>query len=284
MAEKEDQPIVVKRVKKGGHDAHGGSWKVAYADFMTAMMAFFLLMWILQTATEEQKAGIAQYFTSGSVMDSSTSGGESILTGGMESLETSPAIQAMPFSGFDGSNEFPVLSAQQERLMKKEKELFDRARIALEEAMRSDAALMELHDSMVVSETKEGLQIQLIDQLNQPIFMSGSDVLTPNGARLTKLLARVLKQMPHTLAIEGHTDAVPFVGKDGFSNWELSSQRALAFRRTLISLGVKDQQITRVVGKASTQPYLKSDPKAPQNRRISVTLLSLITDDDKEDK
>ena len=114
--------------------------------------------------------------------------------------------------------------------------------------------------------------------------MSGSDVLTPNGARLTKLLARVLKQMPHTLAIEGHTDAVPFVGKDGFSNWELSSQRALAFRRVLIGLGVKDQQITRVVGKASTQPYLKSDPKAPQNRRISVTLLSLITDDDKEDK
>lgn len=284
MAEKEDQPIVVKRVKKGGHDAHGGSWKVAYADFMTAMMAFFLLMWILQTATEEQKAGIAQYFTSGSVMDSSTSGGESILTGGMESLETSPAIQAMPFAGFDGSNEFPVLSAQQERLIKKEKELFDRARIALEEAMRSDGALMELHDSMVISETKEGLQIQLIDQLNQPIFMSGSDVLTPNGARLTKLLARVLKQMPHTLAIEGHTDAVPFIGKDGFSNWELSSQRALAFRRVLIGLGVKDQQITRVVGKASTQPYLKNDPKAPQNRRISVTLLSLITDDDKEDK
>ena len=284
MAEKEDQPIVVKRVKKGGHDAHGGSWKVAYADFMTAMMAFFLLMWILQTATEEQKAGIAQYFTSGSVMDSSTSGGETILTGGMETLETSPAVQAMPFAGFDGSNEFPTLSSQQERLIKKEKELFDRAKIALEEAMRADASLMELHDSMVVSETKDGLQIQLIDQLNQPIFMSGSDVLTPNGARLTKLLARVLKQMPHTLAIEGHTDAVPFVGKDGFSNWELSSQRALAFRRTLISLGVKDQQITRVVGKASTQPYIKSDPKAPQNRRISITLLSLITEEDKEKK
>ena len=145
MSDKE-QPIVVKRVKKGAHDHHGGSWKVAYADFMTAMMAFFLLMWILQTATEEQKAGIAQYFTSGSVMDSSTAGGETILTGGLESLETAPAPQAMPFAGFDGSNEFPTLSPQQERLVKKEKELFDRARIALEEAMQSDAALMELHD------------------------------------------------------------------------------------------------------------------------------------------
>ncbi len=284
MAEKEDQPIVVKRVKKGGHDAHGGSWKVAYADFMTAMMAFFLLMWILQTATEEQKAGIAQYFTTGSVMDSSTSGGETILTGGLESLETAPAPQAMPFAGFDGSNEFPTMSPQQERLIKKEKELFDRVKIALQEAMQSDPSLMELYDSMVVSETKEGLQIQLVDQLNRPIFISGSDELTPNGARLTGLLARVLKQMPHSLAIEGHTDAVPFVGKNGFSNWELSSQRALAFRRILIRLGVKDRQITRVVGKASTQPYIKNDPKAPQNRRISITLLSLITEEDKEKK
>ncbi len=284
MAEKEDQPIVVKRVKKGGHDAHGGSWKVAYADFMTAMMAFFLLMWILQTATEEQKAGIAQYFTTGSVMDSSTSGGETILTGGLESLETAPAPQAMPFAGFDGSNEFPTMSPQQERLIKKEKELFDRVKIALQEAMQSDPSLMELYDSMVVSETKEGLQIQLVDQLNRPIFISGSDELTPNGARLTGLLARVLKQMPHSLAIEGHTDAVPFVGKNGFSNWELSSQRALAFRRILIRLGVKDRQITRVVGKASTQPYIKNDPEAPQNRRISITLLSLITEEDKEKK
>lgn len=277
-----EQPIVVKRVKKGAHAHHGGSWKVAYADFMTAMMAFFLLMWILQTTTEEQKAGIAQYFTSGSVMDSSTSGGETILTGGLESLETAPSPQAMPFVGFDGSNEFPALSPQQERLIKKEKELFDRARIALEEAMQSDASLMELHDSLIISETKEGLQIQLIDQLNQPIFISGSDVLTPNGARLTGLLARVLKQMPHFFAIEGHTDAVPFAGKDGYSNWELSSQRALAFRRTLISLGVKDKQITRVVGKASTQPYIKSNPKAPQNRRVSITLLSLVTESNKK--
>lgn len=283
MAEKEDQPIVVKRVKKGSHDAHGGSWKVAYADFMTAMMAFFLLMWILQTATEEQKAGIAQYFTTGSVMDSSTSGGETILTGGLESLETAPAPQAMPFAGFDGSNEFPTMSPQQERLIKKEKELFDRVKIALQEAMQSDSALMELYDSMVVSETKEGLQIQLVDQLNRPIFISGSDELTPNGARLTGLLARVLKQMPHSLAIEGHTDAVPFVGKNGFSNWELSSQRALAFRRTLIRLGVKDRQITRVVGKASTQPYIKNDPEAPQNRRISITLLSLVTEEDNKE-
>lgn len=283
MTENGERPVVVKRVKKGGHDAHGGSWKVAYADFMTAMMAFFLLMWILQTTSKEQKEGIAQYFTTGSVMNSSTSGGDTILTGGQESLETADAPQAFPFVGFDGSNEFPVLSPRRERLIEKEKELFGRARIALEEAMRSDAALMELHDSLVVSETKEGLRIQLIDQLNRPLFVSGSDDLTPNGARLTGLLARVLKQMPHSLSIEGHTDAVPFVGKNGYSNWELSSQRALAFRRTLIKLGVAEEKIVRVVGKASTEPYLKSDPQAPQNRRISVLLPSLVTDEKDDD-
>lgn len=279
MAENGERPIVVKRVKKGGHDAHGGSWKVAYADFMTAMMAFFLLMWILQTTSKEQKEGIAQYFTTGSVMNSSTSGGNTILTGGQESLETAAAPQAFPFVGFDGSNEFPVFSPQQERLVKKEKELFGRARIALEEAMRSDADLMELYDSLVISETKEGLQIQLIDQLNHPLFVSGSDKPTPNGARLTELLARVLKQMPHSLSIEGHTDSVPFVGKNGYSNWELSSQRALAFRRTLIKQGVAEEKIVRVVGKASTEPYLKNNPRAPQNRRISILLPSLVRDE-----
>ena len=119
----QDRPIVVKRVKKGGHSAHGGSWKVDYADFMTAMMAFFLLMWILQTTTKEQRAGIAQYFTTGSIMDSATAGGETILTGGMETLETTEAAQAMPFAGFDGSNEFPELAPQRERLIQQEKDM-----------------------------------------------------------------------------------------------------------------------------------------------------------------
>ena len=279
-----NRPIVVKRIKKGKHDAHGGSWKVAYADFMTAMMAFFLLMWILQTASKEQKAGIAQYFTTGSIMNSSTAGGVSILTGGTESLETAAAPQAFPFVGFDGSNEYPVFSPDAKRLVEIEKELFDRARIALMEAMQSDPALMELHDSLIINRSKDGLNIQLTDRLEQSIFMVGSDVLTPNGERLTALLANVLKQMPHKLAIEGHTDAAPFIGKNRESNWELSSRRALAFRRRLIALGVKDEKIVRVVGKAATEPLLKKDPKAPQNRRVGVTLLSLAREAEKDEK
>lgn len=278
----QDRPIVVKRVKKGGHSAHGGSWKVAYADFMTAMMAFFLLMWILQTTTKEQRAGIAQYFTTGSIMDSATTGGESILTGGMETLETVEGMQAMPFAGFDGSNEFPELAPQRERLIEQEKDLFDRARIALEEAMQSDPILMELHDNMVVSQTKEGLQIQLVDQMDRPLFNSGDDKLTTNGLRLTGLLARVLSKVPHMLMIEGHTDSVPFKGKKDYSNWELSSDRALSFRRMLIKLGVSEKRILRVIGMASTKPYLKENPEAPQNRRISVLLQSFAAKKEEE--
>jgi len=272
MTDKQGRTIVIKRIKKGGHGHHGGAWKVAYADFVTAMMAFFLLMWLLQTASQEQKEAISYYFTTGS---SGKGAGESIVTGGMESLETVEKPYAMPFVGFDGSSEFPDFSEPRDVLVKKEKEAFDRVRIALEEAMMSDADLLELHDSLVVDEIKDGLQIQLIDQLNKPIFESGTAKMTPNGARLSKLLARVLRQMPNEMLIEGHTDSVPYASKNtAYTNWELSSDRASAVRRMLVAQGVSPDRIGGVTGRAATQPYLTEDPKAPQNRRIVIVLKS----------
>ncbi len=275
MADKQGRTIVIKRIKKGGHGHHGGAWKVAYADFVTAMMAFFLLMWLLQTASQEQKEAISYYFTTGS---SGKGAGESIVTGGMESLETVEKPYAMPFVGFDGSSEFPDFTESREVLIKKEKEAFDRVRIALEEAMMSDAALLELNDSLVVGEVKDGLQIQLIDQLNKPIFESGTAKMTPNGARLSNLLARVLKQLPNPMRIEGHTDAVPYtLANKSYTNWELSSDRALAVRRMLVAQGVSADRIVSVTGRAATQPYLTEDPKAPQNRRIVIVLKSALS-------
>ncbi|HBO59475.1 MAG TPA: hypothetical protein DD624_06165, partial [Alphaproteobacteria bacterium] len=218
------------------------------------------------------KEAISYYFTTGS---SGKGAGDSIVTGGMESLETVEKPYAMPFVGFDGSSEFPDFSEPREILIKKEKEAFDRVRIALEEAMMSDPDLLELHDSLVVTEVKDGLQIQLIDQLNKPIFASGTAKMTPNGARLSKLLARVLKQLPNTMRIEGHTDAVPYASANkSYTNWELSSDRALAVRRMLIAMGIADSRIVGVEGRASAEPYLAEDPKAPQNRRISLVLQS----------
>ena len=272
MTDKQGRTIVIKRIKKGGHSHHGGAWKVAYADFVTAMMAFFLLMWLLQTASQEQKEAISYYFTTGS---SGKGAGESIVTGGMESLETVEKPYAMPFVGFDGSSEFPDFSEPREVLVKKEKEAFDRVRIALEEAMMSDADLLELNDSLIVGEIKDGLQIQLIDQLNKPIFESGTAKMTPNGARLSKLLARVLRQMPNEMLIEGHTDSVPYASKNTvYTNWELSSDRASAVRRMLVAQGVLPDRIGGVTGRAATRPYLTEDPKAPQNRRIVIVLKS----------
>lgn len=278
MADKQGRTIVIKRVKKGGHGHHGGAWKVAYADFVTAMMAFFLLMWLLQAASQEQKEAISYYFTTGS---SGKGAGDSIVTGGLESLETVEKPYAMPFVGFDGSSEFPDFKEPREILVKKEKEAFDRVRIALREAMMTDPALMELNDSLIVTEVKDGLQIQLIDQLNKPVFESGTAKMTPNGARLSNLLARVLKQLPNPMRIEGHTDAVPFASRDkSYTNWELSSDRALAVRRLLVAQGIADSRIAAVEGRASTEPYLPEDPTAPQNRRISLVLQSAFGEKD----
>lgn len=277
MADKQGRTIVIKRVKKGGHGHHGGAWKVAYADFVTAMMAFFLLMWLLQTASQEQKEAISYYFTTGS---SGKGAGDSIVTGGLESLETVEKPYAMPFVGFDGSSEFPDFKEPREILVKKEKEAFDRVRIALREAMMSDPALLELHDSLVVTEVKDGLQIQLIDQLNKPIFASGTAKMTPNGARLSNLLARVLKQLPNPMRIEGHTDAVPYTSANkSYTNWELSSDRALAVRRMVVAQGVAADRIVGVTGRAAAEPYVTDDPKAPQNRRISIILKSAYSDE-----
>ena len=273
MAEQK-KVVVVKKINKGGHGAHGGSWKVAYADFMTAMMAFFLLMWLLSTATDEQKEAISYYFTTGLVMNASNASGlESILSGGEEVTNSN---ETSLFVGFDGSHVAPYLMSDEQRryFANREQELFDRAKIALEEALRADPELYELIDNLIITKTPEGLNIQLIDQENEMLFASGSDKLTSNGLRLTAMLAKVIAQMPQQIAIEGHTDAVPFSKTKNYSNWELSADRALAFRRRMLALHVNPKQIVRVAGYAEQKPYLADEPTAPQNRRISMTLLS----------
>lgn len=265
--------VIVKRPKKAEHGGHGGSWKVAYADFMTAMMAFFLLMWLLNMASDEQKEAISYYFTTGSVMDSAAGGAPTILSG---QTEIGTANATSMFVGFDGSHVAPYMMNDEQRryFANREQELFDRAKIALEEALHADPELYALIDNLVVTKTPEGLNIQLIDQQDHNLFASGSDKLTANGLRLTAMLAKVLSQMPQQMAIEGHTDSVMFSNAKNYTNWELSVDRALAFRRRMLALNVNPKQIVRVAGYADKKPYLPNDTSAPQNRRISVTLLS----------
>src|ERR1700754_848082 len=247
------QPIIIKRVKKSGHAAHGGAWKIAYADFVTAMMAFFLLMWLLGSTTDGDKKGIADYFAS--PLKIALAGGSgagdsnSVLRGGGESLTSTV-----------GQVKKGEVEAQRNTInLHKLKALASQIRIDM---------------------TRDGLRIQIVDDQNRPMFDSGSAVIKPYMRDLLREIGGVLTEVPNRLTLEGHTDSQPFPGGDrGYSNWELSSDRANASRRELIAGGLTDDRVLRVQGLASSQPFDDKDPLAPTNRRISIIVMNREAED-----
>lgn len=284
-----NQQIIIKRVKKvaGGH--HGGAWKVAYADFVTAMMAFFLLLWLLNAVTEEQLSGISNYFAP-SMASNSQSGAGGILGGqtigkpgvGTTATVAPTLVQSLPPPSLGPGGEDLTAATEpmeglseeefREQLAEREQQKFDRAKQTLEGAIRSIPELQQFEGSMMVDNTPEGLRIQLTDQEGLAMFPSGSSAMYGHTRALMDLVSRVIAQMPNKLSISGHTDAIPFRDPSGYTNWELSADRALASRRALLGSGVPEDRIDRVVGKAATEPLVE-DPKAPRNRRISIILL-----------
>ncbi len=298
------QPIIIKKIKKGGHGHHGGAWKVAYADFVTAMMAFFLLMWLLNATTEEQKMGLADYF-SPSLSTTRTGGGGEGLLGGTSTGTTGvqvtpgspllPPLEAQPDEpkvetdqDGDAATENKVLQEGEEggiggmsqeefqeykHQVQKEEDQFDSVASALKAAIDNIPALQELSDNLKVDITDEGLKIQLIDQQNYSMFPSGAANMNDKTAELMKMVVTVMQSLPNKISITGHTDAHPFTSREGYDNWDLSSERANAVRRFLVSNGIKRERLEKVEGKADIDPYVKDDPFAPQNRRVSVTLL-----------
>lgn len=285
-----DQQIIIKRVKKvaGGH--HGGAWKVAYADFVTAMMAFFLLLWLLNAVTEEQLTGISNYFAP-SMASKSDSGAGAILQGaaigrpgvGTTNSAAPALIQHLPPPSIgpggedltsDATEPLEGMSEQdfREKLAEREQQKFDKAKSMLEQAVKGIPELQQFQGSMMVDNTPEGLRIQLTDQEGLAMFPSGSSAMYGHTRALLDLVSRIVNQLPNKIAISGHTDAVPFRDPSGYTNWELSADRALASRRALLASGVPEQRIDRVVGKAATEPLVE-DPKAQRNRRIAIILL-----------
>ncbi|MBW7849207.1 MAG: flagellar motor protein MotB [Rhodospirillales bacterium] len=279
-------PIIIKRVKKAAHGHHGGAWKVAYADFVTAMMAFFLLLWLLNAVTEEQLTGIADYFAPVTV-SSSTSGSSGPLggttfspTGAMVNTTSSPTVsQAIPPATIsieettspepqEGMTEDQFLEAMADR----EQEQFEKARDALVKAVHSIPELSKMADSLLVDNTPEGLRIQIVDQEGLAMFPRGSSDMFGHTRAILDLVGRVINQLPQKIAISGHTDSTKF-SQSNYTNWELSAERALATRRTLVGSGVPDARINRVVGKADQEPLAADDPTSPTNRRISIILL-----------
>jgi chemotaxis protein MotB len=282
-----DKPILIKKVKKvvgGGH--HGGAWKVAYADFVTAMMAFFLLMWLINTTSPEQKRGIADYFAPASVSES-TSGSGGILGGtalgndgskaeGSMSVTENLAPEAPETTESGQSNKSNDLASSTEQALKaevakREEAAFQSAAQSLRQAMQDMPELAELSKQILIDQTPEGLRIQLIDQEGRSMF--GQNVATPNDrARvLLRAISKVINQLPNRITISGHTSAA--VGQSSEGDWTLSAQRANASRQVLQSAGVSADRIYQVSGKANSDPLYPDDPTLPGNRRIAIVLL-----------
>jgi len=296
-----DGTLVIKRVKKGdGEGHHGGAWKVAYADFVTAMMAFFLLMWLINTTTPEQKRGIADYFAaqnisrsqsgSGGVLGGTVFGAEGARAGGTVSAvnqQTPPRPQEENRARTEGdlnggSTEAQGTAAEsQERsddvmerqMPSDEDRLFEQAEISVRQAMQQMPDIAELSRNLILDRNVEGLNIQLIDQDGQPMFQPGTATLLPKARRLLQQVARIVDRLPNRIAITGHTDAAMFQSPDGTTNWELSSARANAARAVLAIEGVDSDRVYFVSGKAGTDPLLPDDPYASANRRISILLM-----------
>jgi len=311
----DDAPIVIiKKVKKisgGGH--HGGAWKVAYADFVTAMMAFFLLLWLLNATTEEQKQGIADYFTPAttlrpeSVSESKSGsngvmGGRSMTTDGAlindtspigvtvslpgsesdseeqsETLVENPTGGSQPGQRLDSSSdnsEQAVNPTEVDRLARElEQERFEAAEAELRQALESVPDLNDFAKNLVIDQTPEGLRIQIIDQEGRSMFASGSAEMFQHTQRLLALVVGAIKKLDNPIAIKGHTDSTPYGGDGSYTNWELSTDRANSSRRALIGAGLPGSRIVSVVGRADQEHFVPEEPTSPRNRRISIVLL-----------
>ena len=250
------QPIIIKRVKKGGHAAHGGAWKIAYADFVTAMMAFFLLMWLLGSTTEGDKKGIADYFSTPlkvSLLGGGQGSGDAshVIKGGGQDLSRSTG--QVKNGDVEAKRKTVNLQALKAEQLRAEQKALDELKERIEQKIAANATLSAMSSQIRLDMTRDGLRIQIVDEGNRPMFDSGSAAVKPYMRDLLRAIGSVLGEVPNRLTLEGHTDAAPFGGGDrGYSNWELSADRANASRRELIAGGLPDDRTLRVQGLAAS--------------------------------
>ena len=302
-----EQPIIIKKKKVSGHGHHGGAWKVAYADFVTAMMAFFLLLWLLGSTSKEDRQQIQAYFKdpTGSIagqgggldapgMGNVGPGGanqgminwdnpltqpqpsqDPLAQSGVEPTppekppEPTPESEGKP--DLDKASDAELAREQAER----EQNSLNALQQDLEkELSRDDSAFVKLRDQILIDQTALGLRIQIVDKENRPMFAQGSPVLESYTRDILHAIVDVIKSQPNRISISGHTDKTPYSRQNGYSNWELSADRANAARRELVASGLEEDRIGRVVGLSSSVLFDKENPYSPINRRISIIVMT----------
>jgi chemotaxis protein MotB len=276
------RPVIVKKIIVAAHAGHhGGAWKVAYADFVTAMMAFFLLMWLIGATNEKQRKALADYFSPTLVtqkQDAAGSdgffGGDSIISADKyphQAGQTGTKSMTIPKDAKGGPKEASGRSG--------DKSQFERLKLRLEQKMKADGLLRRYGKNIRFTETRNGLRLDMVDEADFVMFVSGTDTLTPAAMALLASVADVVNDLPNFITIRGHTDAMIYKRNEMMSNWALSVVRAERTRRYLTQKNVRPERFIRIEGVADREPYFPADPFDPRNRRISVTLGWTTADD-----
>ena len=291
--------ITIKKIMDDGHGgAHGGAWKIALADMMTAMMAFFLLMWLLGASNADQRKSVADYFkpTSQSNVTMGKLAGSDGMLGGSSVIDTdgfpfsakqtnmlnmvTPRSQGGPTENDPSPNGADSKeSGQDGDPGKKGKEAadqanFDKMEKDIKEAMAQNPKLENLKDQVKFARDKDGLRIEIIDKADFAMFGLGSTSMTPRAQALLAEVGKTLENLPNKVAVRGHTDSVKFANTDGKNNWALSAERAEETRKIIGKKGIPDSRFAKIEGVADTAPYNPNDPKDPRNRRISITVMN----------
>lgn len=279
MAEDRARPIIVKKIKKTAAGHHGGAWKIAYADFVTAMMAFFLLMWLLGSSSKATLEGISEYFKM--PLKVALQGGPAVAasdsvikSGGGKDL-TKKQGQVKPVDGPKGKEKSVDIKDAQQALEKAEAAKLEELKSKIEKAIDDSPTLSKFKKQLLLDITSEGLRVQIVDEQNRAMFASSKAEMQPYAQQILQEIGKMLNGVTNKISLSGHTDAVPYPSGDkGYSNWELSSDRANASRRELIAGGMDETKLLRVVGLASASLFDKEDPLNPSNRRISIIVMN----------
>jgi chemotaxis protein MotB len=283
MSDDPQRPIVVKKIKKAAHGHHGGAWKIAYADFVTAMMAFFLLMWLLGSTTKGDLQGIAEYFKTPlkvALQGGSGSGDSAsvIKTGGGNDMTKKEGQRKR--TDDEGKNKKLNTKEAEKELLRMERVRLGEIKKRLDLAIEANPTLNQFKKQLLIDVTTEGLRIQLVDEKNRPMFAIGSTQLQPYTKEIIRQIGLVLNDIPNRITISGHTDATAYSGGErGYSNWELSADRANTARRELLAGGMQESRIARVIGLASSVLLDVTDAFNPENRRVSIIVMNKKAED-----